>query len=122
MRIQVVTVRTDLLPEGGVMSGRHMPLHNHNISVCATSLVACSFAVHGFNSGHFVGASTALPIQVAMAADTRALVVVPCSRSTPFVPEFVVLQAVCSRALRARRQKQLSPYRFGYVYVPDSPK
>jgi hypothetical protein len=32
--------------------------------------------MYGFNSGHFVGTSTAMPIQVAIAADTR-----PCGRA-----------------------------------------
>ena len=71
MCLQVVPARTDMLPEGDVMSGRHVTLHNHNIYVCAASLVAYSFAVYGFNSGHFVGTSTALPIQVAVSADTH---------------------------------------------------
>ena len=71
MCLQVVPVRTYLLPEGEIVSRRHVPLHNHNISVCAASLVAYSFAMYGFNSGHFVGASTALPIQVAVVADTH---------------------------------------------------
>ena len=76
MCLQVVPVRTDLLPEGDSMSSRHVPLHNHNISVCATSLVAYSFAMYGFSSGPFVGVSTVLPIQVDVAADTH-----PCGRA-----------------------------------------
>ena len=76
MCLQVVPVRTNLLPEDSSVSSRHTPLHNHHISVCAANLVAYSFAMYGFNSGHFVGASTALPIQVAVAADTH-----PCGRA-----------------------------------------
>ena len=76
MCLQVVPVRTALLPEGDSMSSRHVPLHDRNISLCAASLVAYSFAMYGFNSDHFVRASAALPSQVRVAADT-----LPCGRA-----------------------------------------
>ena len=71
----VVPVRTGLLPEDSSVSSRHTPLHTHHISVCAANIVAYSFAMYGFNSGHFVGVSTALPVQVAVTANMR-----PCGR------------------------------------------
>ena len=90
MCLQVVPVRGGLLPGGSSMPVRHM--HNHNISVCAASLVAYSFAMYGFNSGHFVGASTALPIQVALAADTR-----PCDRA--MFKKYTSCPRVCDSAI-----------------------
>ena len=76
MCLQVVPVRTGLLPASDAMARRHTPLHNHNTSVCAASLVVYSFDMYGFNSGHFVGASPSLPIQVAITANTC-----PCGRA-----------------------------------------
>ena len=93
MCLQVVPVRTDLLSEGSSMSNRHTPyLYNHHISVCVANLVAYSFAMYGFNSGHFVGASTALPIQVALAADTR-----PCDRA--MFKKYTSCPRVCDSAI-----------------------
>ena len=48
---------------------RHYPLHNHNVAVYVAETTSFSFAVYGFNSGHFVSTRYPLPFQVAMAAD-----------------------------------------------------
>jgi hypothetical protein len=42
MCLQIIPIRTDLLPKDDTVSRRHVPLHNHNISVCAANLVAYS--------------------------------------------------------------------------------
>ena len=69
--LQVVPVRIGLLTKEEGQSMRHVKLHNHDIAVCAASLVMYSFAIYGFNSGHFVANTASLPIQVALAADAR---------------------------------------------------
>ena len=63
--LQVTPVRAGLLTkeEGRMM--RHVKLHNQDISVCAASLVTYSFAIYGFNTGHFIDNNASLPIQVA---------------------------------------------------------
>ena len=50
---------------------RHVSLHNHEIAVCAASLVTYSIAVYGFNTGHFIDNDGRLPIQAVLAADVR---------------------------------------------------
>ena len=74
--LQVVPVRTGFLSQEEQQSMRYVPLHNHDVAVHAASLVAYSFAVYGFNTGHFISASARIPIQIAMAADIR-----PCGRA-----------------------------------------
>ena len=54
----------------------HIPFHNHEIPVFAAEVVAFSFAIYGFNSGHFTTHRGAPPFQVAIAADAR-----PCGRA-----------------------------------------
>ena len=60
--LQVVPIRTGFLSEEEQQSLRHVPLHNHDVAVHAAGLVAYSFVIYGFNSGHFVSASFRTPI------------------------------------------------------------
>ena len=62
--LQVIPVRTGLLTEEDGRSMRHVNLHNHEIAVCAASLVTYSIAVYGFNTGHFIDNNGRLPIQM----------------------------------------------------------
>ena len=51
----------------------HIPFHNHEIPVLAAEVVAFSFAIYGFNSGHFTSHRGAPPFQIAIAADARPM-------------------------------------------------
>ena len=50
---------------------KHIPFYNHMVSIYATEVSGFSFAVYGFNSGHFVNRYNARRFDVAIAADTR---------------------------------------------------
>ena len=69
--LQVIPVRTGLLTKEEGQSMRYVKLHNHDIAVCAASLVTYSIAICGFNTCHFIDNNASLPIQVALAADVR---------------------------------------------------
>ena len=64
-------ILTGFLTEAEQPKLRHVPLYNQEIAVYASEVISYSFAVYGFNSGHFTSTHGAPPFQVAVAADTR---------------------------------------------------
>ena len=54
----------------------HIPYHNFDIATYAAEIIEFSFAVYGFNSGHFSSRKGRPVFKVALAADTR-----PCGRA-----------------------------------------
>ena len=74
--LQVVPFVTGYLSTKKQLTLRHVPLYNHEIPVYAAEVTAFSFAVYGFNSGHFVAHRGSYPFQTALAADTQ-----PCGRA-----------------------------------------
>ena len=69
--LQVVPIVTGYLSTKEQLTLRHVPLYNHEIPVYAAEVTAFSFAIYGFNSGHFVVHRGSSPFQVALVADTR---------------------------------------------------
>ena len=53
-----------------------MSYHNHDVNVLAAEFVSFTFAVYGFNSGHFTNCFSTGPLNVPIVADTR-----PCDRA-----------------------------------------
>ena len=52
--LQVVPIVTGYLSTKEQLTLRHVPLCNHEIPVYVAEVTAFSFAVYGFNSGHFI--------------------------------------------------------------------
>jgi len=69
--LQTVPVLTDFLQDKEWDRMTHTPFHQHHITVMATELISYSFAVYGFNSGHFLQLNHRAPFDVILAADTR---------------------------------------------------
>ena len=74
--LETVPIVTGYLSAKEQTSLHHIPLYNHKIPVFAAEVVAFSFAVYGFNSGHFTTHRGDPPFQIAIAADSR-----PCGRA-----------------------------------------
>ena len=68
--LQTVPILTGFLTEAEQPKLRHVPLYNHEIAVYASEVISYSFAVHGFNSGHFTSTHALAPFRVAIAANT----------------------------------------------------
>ena len=51
--LQVVPFVTGYLSKKKQLALRHVPLYNHEIPVYAAEATTFSFAVYGYNSGHF---------------------------------------------------------------------
>ena len=69
--LQVVPILTGNIVSHKGNRARHVPLHNHDLAVMAADFVKVSFAVYGFNSGHFTSCFSSGPLDIVLAADTR---------------------------------------------------
>ena len=74
--LQTVPLLTGYLNAEEQNAMTHVAYYNHEVPVYAAELTSFSFAVYGFNSGHFINRYAMPSFQVAMAADTR-----PCGRA-----------------------------------------
>ena len=68
--LQTVPILTGFLTETEQPKLHHLPLYNHKIAVYASEVIYYSFAVYGFNSGHFTSTHASAPFQFAIAAVT----------------------------------------------------
>ena len=69
--LQTVPVLTDCLQDEEWGRMAHTPFHQHHITVMATDLISYSFAVYGFNNGHFLQLNHCAPFDIALSADER---------------------------------------------------
>ena len=89
--LQVVPILTGFVNSSNDSMSRRITLHNQEISVYASELVSHSFAIYGFNSGHFTNRFSTGPLSVAIAADTR-----PCGRA--MFKKFTSCPRICDSA------------------------
>ena len=67
--LQTVPILTGYLTSEEQETLKHVPLYNHSITVCASEAISFSFAIYGFNSGHFISHHDLPPFEVVLAAD-----------------------------------------------------
>ena len=74
--LQVIPILTGYVQPHSAANMRHVTYHNHDVPVLAAEFISFTFAVYGFNSGHFTNRFSTGPLDVAIAADPR-----PCGRA-----------------------------------------